>query len=191
MEIERKTGRNDFVEVVGIDPGFSALGYAALKITSSEMYVDRAGVITTKPSERKRKVRKSDDNVRRILELAAEIERAAFSHNVVAVCSESMSWPRSSSACAKLGMAWGIVGTYAHQHRLPVLQVTPMELKRAACNGNGKASKDEVIAAMVALFGDSWLPRAKTRREHVADAIGAVWACMDSTEIKMARKMIA
>ena len=86
-------------------------------------------------------------------------------------------------------MAWGVVGTLAFRHGLPVLQVSPQDLKRCL-TGSKTASKAEVQDALTARYGPLTLPSQRTLHEHVCDALGAVVACLDAAPVLMARRLV-
>lgn len=173
--------------LLGIDPGFASLGLARVELVGDGEHVAELGVVRTRKSDRKRGVRASDDNVRRIVELAEAVE-SWITPDVIALCCESQSWPRSSAVTAKLGMSWGVVGALAARHGLPVLQATPQEIKQAVA-GVATASKAEVQDALTARYGPLELPSQRTLHEHCCDALGAVVACLDAAPVLMARRL--
>ena len=179
---------NETPLIIGVDPGFSALGLAEVTLLPEYEIVRRVAVVRTQPSEKKRGVRVSDDNLRRITELSAAIS-PWLSPGVIAICAESQSWPRNSSSSGKVGMSWGVVGSLAQQRGIPILQATPMEIKRAM-TGIGSATKKQVQAALEARYGAIDWPSQRTLHEHASDALAAIVACLDHTTIQMARRMM-
>ncbi len=174
--------------LLGIDPGFASLGLARVELVGAGERVARLGVVRTAKSDRKRGVLASDDNVRRIVELAEAVE-SWITPDVIAICTESQSWPRSSAVCGKLDLSWGVVGALASRHGLPVLQVSPQDLKRCL-TGSKTASKAQVQSALTARYGPLELPSQRTLHEHCCDALGAVVACLDAAPVLMARRLI-
>lgn len=181
---------SDF-RILGVDPGFSALGVAEVFINSEDDRPGQCAVIRTEKSVKKRGVRASDDNLRRIVEISREL-RPWFQAGLIAVCAESQSWPRNSMSCAKVGMAWGVVGTLADEYGVPILQATPQEIKKYM-TGKKSATKKQVQAAVEG----RWLkcpeiqwPKQTTLHEHAADAYAAVISCMDHQTIQMARRLM-
>ena len=174
--------------VLGVDPGFAALGLAAVEIGAGAPQPRAAWVERTEPSPRKRAVRASEDNVRRAQELANALERAIAEWQPVALAAETMSWPRNAGAVAKVALAWGAVCACASRHALPVVQASPQDVKRALV-GRKSASKEEVIAEVERRFPELELPEARTLQEHAADATAVVLACLDSPVLGMARQL--
>lgn len=176
--------------VLGLDPGFAALGLAAVDLTPGAERVERAWVVRTEKAARKVEVRASDDNVRRARQLAAELERAVVEWGPVALAAEAQSWPRNAGASAKVGIAWGVVAALAERHGLPLVQASPQDVKRAVA-GAKTASKGEVAAAVEARFPEVEWPRQASLVEHAADAVAVVLACLDSPVLQLARRLAA
>ena len=182
----------------GIDPGFATMGLAMVEIfpEPDQDRVEFLNVFRTMRSDKKRKVLAADDNVRRARELLATMKGILDHEDLVAICAESMSFPRNSSCAAKLAMSWGIIITLAELHDLPIIQATPKEIKKATTS-KYSASKDEVERALKIKFGfrkgeplELYRSVSKTFREHAWDALGAVVACQESEAIRLARKML-
>lgn len=174
--------------VLGIDTGFSTMGISLLELSGHSDKVLGVKTLTTKKSDKKRNVRASDDNMRRARELAVELRTRIEKYDLKAICMEAQSWPRNSSSSAKIGISWGVVAALAEAHGLPVLQATPQAIKMALV-GKSSASKDEIISAIKKRYPEIVWPTAKGKHEHIADATGAVVACMDSDIIRMVRQV--
>jgi len=175
--------------IIGVDPGFACLGLARVALLpGGGERVECLEVIRTEASARKREIRATDDNLRRAGELAAALD-GWIGPDVVAICSESQSWPRNAATTAKVGMCWGVIAAVAHRHGLPVLQASPQEIKRAVA-GRKTASKGEIMVALECRYDDlpPW-PAQKGLVEHAADALAAVVACLDHPMFLMTRRM--
>lgn len=177
---------------LGLDPGFACLGYAVVELTGTTISVKTLGIIRTEKSDKKRKVLASDDNLRRARELVRAFHPIA--EGTVAICAEAMSFPRNSSAAAKVAMCWGVVACLSELMDVPIVQVSPKELKRAVC-GNATASKEEVAKALDQRFGRTFAEElvgkgvAPSFHEHPYDALGAVVASLESEVLRMARRL--
>lgn len=178
--------------VLGIDPGFSSLGFAVVQVEAENLKPIQLGVVRTEKSNAKANVLASDDNVRRIREISATIY--SLMEGKFALCSESQSWPRNAGSSAKVGMAWGAIAGFSEILDIPILQVSPMGLKKAI-TGNKSATKEEVMAALNARFGrDFGAELVKqgvpaSQHEHAYDALGAVVAMENSETFRLARRM--
>lgn len=171
--------------LLGIDPGFANLGYSILELTASWKKLQVAGVLCTEKSDKKRKVLAADDNVRRARQIAAVLENLVQTNSVSVICAESMSFPRNASAAAKMAMSWGIIASITERLRLPLLQVSPQELKMAVC-GKKSATKEEVQASIKRqLSVEKFLSgTARSLHEHAYDSVGATLACLDSEVVR-------
>jgi crossover junction endodeoxyribonuclease RuvC len=177
-------------KLLGIDPGFASLGWALVELLPETERVIQMGVIRTAKSTKKRSVRASDDNLRRIGELTQSLEPMVYTPGAIAVCAESQSWPRNAGSSAKVGMAWGVLGALAAIRGVPIFQASPQEVKKAV-TGKKTASKLEVQIALEVRYGPLKWPPQKTLREHAADALASVVACLDAPGIQVVRRQAA
>lgn len=189
--------------VLSTDPGFAAMGLTLVKLDRDPAHDEilTLQVFRTQKSNKKQKVLAAEDNVRRGRDLVRMVYPwldKRYGSDLVAICAEAMSFPRNSSAAAKLAMAWGMILTFAELHHLPILQASPKEIKKST-TGRGSASKDEVEEALKIKYGlteGNKLMEEFSRsvpasaREHAWDALGAFVACQESDTIRLARKML-
>lgn len=175
--------------ILGIDPGFAALGCAVMEVTAGSERVLQVEVVRTEKSNRKAHVRAAEDQHRRACILAGVLHRLVAEYRVVAFAVEAPSFGRGgngSGAAFKTGISWGVISTLALLLDLPVVQASPQDVKKALC-GRKNASKEDVEGAIERRYPDLSWPRAKDDREHVADAAGVVVACLDSEVVRALR----
>lgn len=190
--------------ILGLDPGFASFGWALMRLgpTREEDAVTDVGVWRTAKADKKRRVRDTDDNVERargLSRLLADLVQKR-GHHLTAVAIEQVSFVRSASTMAKIGMAHGLTIYAVEALGLPMMGCTPQELKLAVC-GRRDASKDEIRNALrtrylvagaehgaLAVLDDE-VPRGQ--QEHPYDALGAIVACLESEPIRMARRLAA
>lgn len=184
------------VLVLGLDPGFANVGWALVELDggihgSTPELIVAMGLIETEKSSAKQNVLASNDNYRRAREIARAVRGLKPRPQVI--CAESMSFPRSSSAAAKVAMTWGVIADFCEAENIAMLMASPKELKKAVCN-DASASKTEIQIALRARFGsrpEELLKEAKippSSQEHPYDALAAVIACVDSEMIRLLRK---
>jgi Holliday junction resolvasome RuvABC endonuclease subunit len=178
------------VIVLGIDPSLCNTGLAVVELAPRFERVLEVSVIRTAPSAKKRRILVGDDDARRIAEIAGALEAAIAGHIPAALVFEAPGGSKGAKAAAALAYARAVVVTVAKLHRLPLIQVQPLDVKRATC-GRADASKEDVIAAVEQRFpGIAW-PSPASVVEHAADAVGAVLAALDSETLRMARRLSA
>ena len=169
--------------LVGIDPGFANLGYAKVRHAFGKMTLTEMGVIRTQKSGRK--IPASVDNQRRAGKLYQQLRVALEGADVI--CVEAMSFMRNASAAAKVSLAWGLLVACAEEQRLPIVQVSPKDLKLSVA-GTAGASKERVAHALRMLYPsmDGMLHGIpKSRQEHPIDALAAIVASLDSEVVRM------
>lgn len=172
--------------VLGLDPGFANCGYAVLALDGAECVFVAAGVIRTQKSDKKHKVLATDDNLRRAQRIVTLLHDLARTFPPAVICAEAMSFPRSSSAAAKMAMTWGIVATMSVRESLAVVQASPQEIKLAVC-GSKSASKEEVEAQVLRRFPEmkALLDEVPdSLHEHAFDAAAAILTGLEGETLK-------
>lgn len=178
------------VRVLGTDIGFASFGVAVVELGDAAETVYELDVIRTDKSSKKSNVLATEDNIRRTREICVALRALIRRHNIRAICGEAMSFPRSSSVAGKMCLAWGVVAALTVEFDLPLVQCTPMQLKKAVC-GNKSAAKEDVETALLERYGDAvdrLFTGLPSQREHCFDALGSVVAGLDSEVLRMARK---
>lgn len=189
--------------VLSTDPGFAAMGLTLVKLDRDPKHDEilTLQVFRTQKSNKKQKVLAAEDNVRRGRELVRLTHpwiSKKYGSDLIAISAEAMSFPRSSSAAAKLAMAWGMIVTFAELHQLPILQASPKEIKKAT-TGKSSATKEDVEESLKIKYGlkegdkvlkEFYRSTPASLREHAWDALGAFVACQESEAILLARKML-
>lgn len=181
-------------KILTLDVAFANLGWAIMKPHGAGWYCTDAYVIETKRSDKKKKIRVADDDVRRCTEhfamLSAIIERCEIK-GIIAEMPPGGS--KSATSAKAMGMAKAVVACVAQAHKLPTEWITPDEGKVAA-TGKKNASKIQVQRAVVKKYPEctksfKFKRGSKTeyegRFEHVADAIAAFMAAEQGTMIRL------
>jgi Holliday junction resolvasome RuvABC endonuclease subunit len=174
------------IKILGIDPSMNNLGLAnaTLDLDTLSIHIDNLSLPQT-TSENGKTVRKNSDDIRRARILyegmVSACEGVSFAIAEVPVGSQS------SRAMASYGICCGILAACP----IPLIQVTPMEVKLAAI-GEKNAAKDEMIEwAMKKYPYANWSMRKskgvmvpKNENEHLADAIAAIHAGIKTDQFK-------
>ncbi len=187
------------LKILGLDPSMSNFGIAkaTLDIDTLKFTVDDLHVVQTEPEQDKKKrkvVRKNSED----LERAKLLHRGAMEalDGYVMAFVEVPVGSQSSRAMASYGVSLGVIAAVANA--MPVIQVTPTEVKVAGC-GIKTATKDEMIEAMVAKYPDAPWPNkvikgVKTpiasKCEHLADALAAIEAGLATDEFRQTLAML-
>lgn len=173
------------MNVLGLDPGFASFGWAHMRLdpgcTRPWSCVD-AGIIRTKPAPKRERLTKAEDARMRSTDIAEELGEIVARTKPLVICAEQFSPLRNASSSAKLARAWGVIDGIAYQHRIPVVCVQPMRLKKML-TGKTSASKGVVkrcVQHRLGLVVDTlpWEARyPEGQHEHAWDAMAAAIAC--------------
>lgn len=179
------------MRALGLDVGFASFGWGIAEL-DPEARVLALGCIRTKKDPRK--VLLAVDNHRRSQELVRGLSEVLDLYpDIGVICAETIAFVRSAVVMSQIGRAWGIVDALAELRGLPILQASPQEIKATVCPGVKNASKEAVQHALEQRFGivvrTQLLKLNKGDREHPADALGAIVACLTKDELRLARKV--
>lgn len=179
------------VRIIGVDPSLRRTGLAKgwLNLKTLEWAVDEVELVKTTKSTSKT-IRKSLDDYDRSRILYEAVrkgeKRVTIAFAEMPIGSKSADAMKSYGACIMLTACI----------EAPLIQVTPREVKVEAV-GSSTATKEEMIEWAVAKFPTiNWLrARGPARRilndnEHLADAVGAINAGMNSPDFLALVKML-
>lgn len=168
------------INAIAIDAAFANMGLARVRLeqTPKGWTVACLDLQLVKTESHDRKVvRKSSDDLRRAQELTFALRTFAAGSTIA--FAEVPSGSQSAAAARALGIAVGVLGSCP----LPIIEVSPMEVKRLF-GANRKVTKDEIIDWAVKEWPKApWL-RAHNKatgsivkaNEHLADAMAVVKA---------------
>jgi crossover junction endodeoxyribonuclease RuvC len=129
--------------VLGIDPGSTATGWAALRRHSGRYLLLDSGVIRTN----------SDDPMpERMLRIHQGLTAVLLATQPEAVAIEAIFKHRSSESALRLGQARGVALLAVAQAGLPAAEYNPMTIKKTI-GGHGGAGKPELQRVIARLLG--------------------------------------
>ena len=182
-------------KVIGVDPALRNFGivHAELDLFTMKFEVTGMRLVQSEDDAKKAKtVRKNSDDLRRARLLHSGFmdacKDAQFAFVEVPVGSQS------ARAMASYGICVGVIVACP----IALIQVTPKEVKMAGF-GKASATKDEMIESAVKEYPDApWLYRKSkgslvllNDNEHLADALFAIKAGINTDEFKQATAMFA
>lgn len=169
--------------VLGLDPAFAIMGWA-IGGFGPDLCVTRAGLIETVKSDKKLRVRSMDDTFRRSRDLANQLQKLIEQWHPWAIALEGFSPVRNASSTGKIGHAYGVIAAMAELRKLPVVSVSPQELK-IELTGKRSASKEEVTAAAKKRFPKVRIDAVPSKANHCWDAV-AVLIATQSSDVMLA-----
>ena len=178
------------ISVLGVDPSLSNFGIAKgqLDLETDKFSLERLELVETSPSSNKT-VRKSSQDYDRCLTLATALFR--YEKDVHVIFVEMPIGSQSARAMASYGMCIGII---AGIRDVPVIQVSPAEVKLAAV-GSKVASKEDMIEWAYSKYThDDWIVgrggKPAKKNEHLADAVATIEAGVKSTHYIAAKSVL-
>ena len=154
------------MRVLGIDPGLRIAGYGCVEFTtnSSDIKLIEAGAIrmNSKRSISFRLTQLYDD----ISELISELSPDKFAVETIFTHS------RQVATATIMGHARGVILLAGKQALLPLIELTPAEIKKSI-SGNGRASKEQVQLAVTTVLGLKEPPSPSDVSDALAIAITA------------------
>lgn len=178
------------IKIIGMDPSMSNWGMckATLDVVTMEWTVDDLILIETESESKKGVIKQSDDLRRAKIVKEGMIEAcsdASFAIGEIPFCNPA----GYSAANFNAGLVTGVLSACP----IPLIQVFPSEVKQKA-TGVRSATKGEMIEWAMGRFPDApWRMRTlKGKRvptaanEHLADAVAAINAGLDSVQLQQA-----
>ena len=155
--------------ILGIDPGTAALGYGIVEASRGRLREVDHGCLQTSPD-----VALPD----RLLAIHTLVDELIAVHSPGLLAVERLFFSRNAQTAFAVGQARGVVLLAAAQHRVPLVEATPNEVKSAIA-GYGAADKEQVQRMVQVVLGMAERPRP----DDAADALAiAVWGANTARE---------
>jgi len=147
--------------ILGIDPGTAALGYGLIEQEPGRLRAVDFGCLTTSAD-----LPLGD----RLAAIHACVVHLIEQHRPVLIGVERLFFSRNVQTAFAVGQARGVILLAAAQHRIPVREATPNEVKLAVA-GSGSADKLQVQRMVAAILGLAVLPQPDDAADALAMAI--------------------
>lgn len=193
------------IRMLGIDPSLTHTGYAVAEVdvaTCAIVRVTALDTLVTEPSKIKT-IRKSSDDLARARYVADGLKSVITNHNIKVSASEVPSGAQDAKASRAFGIVVGILAMLP----IPMIEVTPTEVKLAS-HGTKTADKEDIVRWAVnktindgldwnttkrandwgIMIGDEYVTK---NMEHQADAIASIEAAIRSQQFKQLAGMMA
>ncbi len=172
-----KPPKNTF-RVLTNDPSLTAWGWAILDHHGRVM---QAGCIKTKPEQKKRRIRKGDDNMRRISEINHVLKKIIEGYNINYIVSELPHGSQNASAARMIGMVAGICQTISDWTDIAIDWYSEGDAKKALL-GKISATKKEIQTAVDAVYDVKWTG-VKYKDEAIADALAIHFVAIEQSAV--------
>lgn len=148
----------------------TAWGWSVIEFINGRPEIVASGCIKTKPQSKKKRIRKSDDRVRRMEEISRTLQDIRIKHKVDWVLSELPHGSQNASAAVMIGAVAGLVSCFAVCNELPIEWYSEGDAKKHLLNRRS-ATKKEMIDCIIKEFGDDWVTGTKYKDEAIADSL--------------------
>ncbi|MGE5392356.1 MAG: crossover junction endodeoxyribonuclease RuvC [Candidatus Saccharibacteria bacterium] len=150
--------------ILGIDPGIERTGYAILQPDGRAAKLLECGCITTS---------KTLTVPTRLLEIRKDLLNIIKKWQPELMSIESLFFATNAKTAMVVGQARGVLLLTAEEKKIPIVEVTPLQVKIAA-TGYGKAEKRQVQEMIKQILKLKRVPKP----DDAADAAAIAWAGM-------------
>ena len=151
---------------LGIDPGTATMGFGVVALDGgSRLRLVDAGCIRTTAEH---------GAAARLAEIHEALTALIAVHRPERIAVERLFFQRNVRTAMAVGEARGVALMTAAEHRVPVDEPTPNEVKQAVC-GNGSAEKHQVGTMVARLLGVQLSGTADDTTDALALAIGCLY----------------
>jgi crossover junction endodeoxyribonuclease RuvC len=158
--------------VLGVDPGLTTLGIAAVARRDRRPELVFAAAVRTSPD---------DPEAVRLRTIAEAVRLAIEEHRPDAVAVERVAWNKNQQSALHVARATGVVLLCAAEAGLAVDEYGPLEVKLAV-TGQGNAEKAQVRDALARFHGLAEVPT----QADAADAVAVALCHLTQSRLKRA-----
>lgn len=166
------------IRVAGFDPSLSNWGMCIAEISDNGIRICETGIVQPTKEANNKTVRKNSDDLRRGRELVAGVTEFINSWNPYLIMVEIPHGSQSSRAMVSYALCIGILATI----KIPLIEITAIEVKIASV-GSKTATKAEMIDWGISKY-EPLKSMPKSKSEHIADSIAAVYAGIKTEQFK-------
>lgn len=169
------------IRVLALDPAFRNVGLtlADVDLKTGEFKPIYINLITTE-GDKSKTVRKNSDNLRCVRDIHSTLERVIKEAEVKYIFAEVPVGSQNARAAQLLGAVMGILGCLSK----PLIEVTPLQVKKIVDLGKKPSKKDIITWAMNKYPDLKWhLRKSKGemvsidgKNEHIADSVAVLEA---------------
>lgn len=147
------------------DPSMTAWGWSLVR--DGEVF--HSGCIKTAPENKVKRIRKSDDTVRRVQDINRTLLQIIKDNEINYILAEAPHGSQNASAATMIGMVTAMLQTIADCLDIPIEWYSEMDAKKCVLNKKS-ATKIEMIDAMKKLYDIPW-KGVKYADEAIADSM--------------------
>jgi crossover junction endodeoxyribonuclease RuvC len=151
--------------VLGIDPSFTATGYAVMQQHGQKQFLLTQGTVALPASKQM---------AERIAIFYNFIQALIVQFQVQRIALETPFLGKNAATFLKLGYLRGVLHLLAHQNNLQILEFAPMQVKKALTGFSG-AQKDQVSRVVHMLFPNLTQQKSYDVTDAIAIGLCGLW----------------
>ena len=149
--------------ILGIDPGFSRMGYAVIDTNKGNSQVINCSCFQTSPRL---------EYGKRLVLAAEKVKELILKYQPQFLAVEKIFFTKNQKTAFQIAEVRGILLYLAASFGIPTCEYTPLEIKMALC-GYGKATKEQVQKMLKILLNMNFLPK----EDDASDALAICLTC--------------
>lgn len=149
--------------VLGIDPGFGRMGFGCIRVEKGCTTVLDYGVSTTKAGVA---------HEMRLLQISDDLDELIRTHKPGVLATEKLYFSKNVKTAMQVAEARGAILVVAARHGLPVVELSPGQVKMAV-TGSGSADKKGVAMMVTKLLNLKHAPKLDDAADALALALTA------------------
>jgi crossover junction endodeoxyribonuclease RuvC len=153
--------------ILGIDPGTATTGYGVLQtgLRAGEFELVDFGVIETSPKM---------SDAQRLEIVANDLKALIKQYKPEAIGIEKLFFTTNQKTVMTVSQARGVILLTAQQHKVTILEFTPLQVKNFVC-GYGKAEKKQIQFIVQKTFKLKKVPKPDDAADALAIALATGW----------------
>ncbi len=155
--------------ILGIDPGTTDVGFAVIELQKNQRTILTYGVIHTTPKA---------PQTQKLVEIMKDLDVIIQQYNVTHAAIEKLFFSTNLKTGIDVAQSRGVIMVTIGNHDIPILEYTPLQVKKAIC-WNGKAEKKQIGRAVQLLFKLDTVPKP----DDAADALGIAYLASMNPEL--------
>jgi len=149
------------MKILGIDPGMAIVGYSIVEFDGETPQLLHSGSIRTS---------KNQKESARLLEIFNDMTTIVEKYKPDIASIEKLFFFRNRTTVMPVAHARGVILTVLEQHKIPIYEYTPIEVKQVL-TGYGRADKKEVEQMVKIALNCENLPKLDDTVDSIAIAI--------------------
>jgi crossover junction endodeoxyribonuclease RuvC len=147
--------------ILGIDPGTTVMGFGILRVRGRDLALLEVDAI---------RFPAADDHTLKLRAIFRHVLHIIEKHHPDELAIEAQFFGKNVQSMLKLGRAQGVAIAAALQRDIPVVEYAPKRVKQSI-TGNGNATKEQVAAMLLSIFGVKELPKSTDATDALAVAV--------------------